>query len=134
MKPQSAFHLICAESALGVMAFNRIICDSTLSMLNVFSSNYHVATLSLNGHGWIWIVSILLTVYVIYSCIYFCGHSCRGLLCTCAIILLLCQKVIVQESMHKLNLLRSFQTTVLAWRESHGLHSFHHFLCVCVTS
>ena len=71
MKPQSAFPFICAKSALGVMAFNRIIRGSTLPMLIVLSSNYCVATLSFNGHGWIWIVSaILLTVYVIYSCEY----------------------------------------------------------------
>lgn len=79
MKPQSAFHYICAKSDLGVMAFNCIICGSTLSKLNVFSFNSRVATLSLNGHGWIGIVSaILLTVYVIYSCIYFCEYSSVG--------------------------------------------------------
>lgn len=76
MKPQSAFHFICAKSALGVMAFNRIICGGILSMLTVLSSNYCVTTFSFNGHAWIWIVSaILLTVYVIYSCIYFCEYS-----------------------------------------------------------
>lgn len=80
MKLQSAFHYICAKSDLGVMAFNCIICGSTLSKLNVFSSNSRVATLSLNGHGWIGIVSaILLTVYVIYSCIYFCEYSSVGM-------------------------------------------------------
>lgn len=49
----------------------------------------------------------------------------------CTIILLLCQNIIVQEGMDKLNLLRSFQTTMLAWRESHGPHSFHLFFFVC---
>lgn len=45
-------------------------------MLTVLSSNYRVATLSFNGHGWIWTVfAILITVYVIYSCIYFCEYS-----------------------------------------------------------
>lgn len=79
MKPQSAFHFICAKSDLGVMAFNCIICGGTLSMLSVFSSDSRVAALSPNGHGWIWIVSaILLTVYVIYSCIYFCEYSSVG--------------------------------------------------------